>query len=132
MAWDKAAFWVFAVAVALIVEGTSRWRLRAMARRDCAGRRWLRSFPGASKADIREFLGVVVDCFRLPGKYRLKFGPEERILDVYRAIHVTGMPDSLELETFALELERRYQLKLESMWRADLTIGEVFGRTVGT
>jgi len=58
---------------------------------------------------------------------KLKFSPEDRILDVYRAVYPPRhAPDSLELETFACELEKRFGLRLASLWSDQLTPGEVF------
>ncbi len=34
--------------------------------------------------------------------------------------------DSFELETFDVKLSKRYGLELLSIWREDLTLGEVF------
>lgn len=102
-----------------------------MLTRSCAGREWQRSFPDASETDIREFLELFVDGFAMSSKHRLAFRPTDRIMDVYRAINPPNwtMADSMELESFAMLLERRYGLSLESIWREDLTLGEVFGHT---
>jgi len=39
------------------------------------------------------------------------------------------MADALELETFALYLEKRYGILLANIWRSQLTLGQVFVRT---
>lgn len=51
-------------------------------------------------------------------------------MDIYRAINPKWLGvDSMEVEIFAQLLERQYEVELESIWRDDLTLGEVFGRT---
>jgi hypothetical protein len=98
--------------------------------RSCMGRAWKRTFPRASKADIREFLYLFVDAFAFPRRRALQFAPSDRVLSVYGALYpLKGSPDALELETFALRLERRYSLDLRSMWRENLTLGEIFSNT---
>jgi propanediol dehydratase small subunit len=98
--------------------------------RSCMGRAWTRTFPQASKVEIREFLYTFVDAFSFPKRRALQFAPTDRVLSVYRALYpLKGFPDALELETFALRLERRYALNLHSIWREDLTLGEIFSRT---
>jgi propanediol dehydratase small subunit len=102
-----------------------------MLKRSCAGRDWRRAFPGAPAEEIREFLKLFVDGFALRREHYLAFRPADRVMDVYRAINPPNWTpaDSMELETFAQLLEQRYRLSLESIWRDDITLGEVFGRT---
>jgi hypothetical protein len=95
--------------------------------RACQGRGWRRAFPNAPKERIRAFLQVFVGAFAFRGSERLKFSPDDRILDVYRAVYPSRwVPDSLELEAFASELENQFGLRLESLWNDQLTLGEVF------
>ena len=131
MHWPLIIFWTLAGAITVAVEIARRRRLSPMLDRSCAGRDWRRAFPDAPKGDIRTFLKLFVDGFALRRKHYLAFRPTDRIMDVYRAINPPEWTaaDSMELEIFAQELERRYGLSLESIWRDDLTLGEVFGRT---
>ena len=70
---------------------------------------------------------VFVDAFAFDTSEKLKFSPEDRILDVYRAVYPSRWtPDSLEVETFACALEKRFGLRLESLWSDQLTLGDVF------
>ena len=95
--------------------------------RACQGRGWRRAFPNAPKDRIRAFLQVFVGAFAFRDSERLKFSPADRILDVYRAVYPSRwVPDSLELEAFASELENRFGVRLESFWSDQLTLGEVF------
>ena len=102
-----------------------------MLSRACAGRDWRRAFPQAQSDEIRAFLKLFVNGFALRRKHYLAFRPTDRIMEVYRAINPPEwtVADNMELEIFAQELERQYGLSLESIWRDDLTLGEVFGRT---
>jgi hypothetical protein len=97
--------------------------------RSCMGRAWKRTFPQASKDEIRQFIHVFVDAFAFPRARALQFAPADRVLAVYRSLYpVQGSPDALELETLALRLERRYAVNLCKLWRDDLTLGEPFSR----
>jgi hypothetical protein len=128
MSWPSIIFWVIVGVLAIALELLRRRRLSPMLDRPCAGRDWRRSFPDAAEADIREFLQLFVDAFALPRKSHLAFRPDDRIMEVYRAINPPKWTaaDSLELETFSLLLKRKYGLALESVWRNDMTLGEVF------
>lgn len=55
--------------------------------RSCTGKDWKRRFPEVPKGDIRDFLEVFVDAFAFSSKKRLKFNPEDKVMDVYRAIY---------------------------------------------
>jgi propanediol dehydratase small subunit len=98
--------------------------------RSCMGRAWKRTFPNASKGEIREFLYTFVDAFAFPRTRALQFAPTDRVLSVYRAVYpLKGFPDALELETFATQLDQHYSLSLREIWREELTLGEVFSHT---
>jgi len=124
-------FWFLLIAVAMgVARVTLRKRSLSVFDRGCAGRAWREIFPLASKQQIREFLGLFIDSFGLPTRMRLAFRPEDRMLDVYRALYVPGEPDGFEFEAWSLELEKRYHLRLESFRRDDLTLREVFSRAL--
>jgi Na+-transporting methylmalonyl-CoA/oxaloacetate decarboxylase gamma subunit len=107
-----------------------RRRLVPIARRPCAGRDWRRAFPDASKTELREFLEIFTCSFLLPTKYLLKFRPGDRVMDIYRMMHPPGsLIDEMELEAFAMDFERTYQVNLEQLWRDDITLGDLFSRT---
>jgi propanediol dehydratase small subunit len=130
MEWRSIIFWAFAGAIGVAFELMRRRRLAPIFDRSCAGRHWHRAFPKAPKSDIREFLKLFMDAFALPRKHHLAVRPDDRILDLYHAVAPRWQSvDSLELETFSRLLEHRYGLRLNSIWRDDLTLGDVFGRT---
>ena len=98
--------------------------------RTCQGRGWRQAFPSASKQEIREFLTVFVEAFAFSHKEKLKHGPGDSILQIYRARYPSQwMADALELETLAKEVEVRYAVKLESIWHDHLSLGELFEST---
>jgi hypothetical protein len=98
--------------------------------RSCEGRGWRRTFPTASKDEIRTFLLLFVSAFAFADKDKLKFRPDDKILDIYRSLYPSRwLPDALEFETLANDLQKSYLLKLESVWSDDFTLGELFTRT---
>ena len=105
--------------------------LRPYWERGCTGIRWRRRFPHSSKTDIREFLLIFVDAFLFSERRRSRFSPDDRVIDVYRAVYPPedGSADNLELETLAMLLERRYGIDLRAVWREDITLGELYEHT---
>lgn len=98
--------------------------------RNCTGSEWRKQFPQASKDAIREFLECFIKGFAFSSKNRLKFNPDDKIMDVYRALYPNeGWPDALELETFSIYLEKKYRLDLASIFNDELTLGQIFKMT---
>ncbi len=108
-----------------------RKRLQKYWSRPCAGRQWRQRFPNATKQDVRSFLQAFLDAFGFSKKNRLKFNPDDKVMDVYRTIYPPGSAvDSMELETFALKLEREYGVDLVTAWKPEeTTLGDVFEMT---
>ncbi|MFZ6861010.1 hypothetical protein ACO0K7_00090 [Undibacterium sp. Ji67W] len=95
--------------------------------RNCEGRGWRRTFPTASKDEIRSFFLMFVSAFAFADKDKLKFRPDDKILDVYRSLYPRRwLPDVLEFETLTYDLKKQYALDLETIWSDDLTLGELF------
>jgi hypothetical protein len=95
--------------------------------RSCQGRGWRNAFPSASKQEIRSFLTVFVEAFAFSKTEKLKLNPNDKIIQIYQALYpIKQMPDALELETLAVDLEKKYRLKLENIWNENLTLGELF------
>lgn len=117
-------------ACALASEVARRRRLAPLFNRPCAGREWRRRFPDAPKEDVRRFLQMFVDSYSLEREHYLAFRPDDQIMEVYRTINSPKwtVADSMELETFAFEIERHYGFPLKSIWRDELTLGEIFSR----
>jgi hypothetical protein len=96
--------------------------------RHCTGRLWKRQFPNASKGDIRQFLDLFAHAFSFPGR-QLNFAPDDRVMDIYRALYPdASAPDGLELEAFSSSVQQRYGISVISIWREDLTLGELYAR----
>ncbi len=119
-----------AIAFGLVGEIARRKSLRPITLRSCAGREWRRHFPAASSADIREFLVRFEGAFGVGRKHALKFRPDDRIMDIYRAVNPPKwtMADQMEVEIFGLSVEDRYGVSLPDIWRDDLTLGDVFAQ----
>ena len=104
--------------------------MRRFVDRGCAGFRWRRRFPDASKSEIREFLDIFIEAFGFKLSWRLCFMPEDRVLDVYRALYpLRGTPDGMEMESVVLDLEKRYHVDMVSSWREDITLADLFAKT---
>lgn len=122
--WGAISVAALAVAFMLLIFPRT---IRVYWERSCTGQAWKRSFPHASKHDIRRFLQLFADAFAFQTGRVLYFAPADRVLTIYRALYpVKGWPDALELETFALRLQQAYGVDLRGMWRDNLTLGEVF------
>jgi len=107
-----------------------RARLRKFWSRACTGRIWKRRFPQASKTEIREFLDLFVEAFAFSPSRRLCFAPDDRVMEVYRALYPSKfMADSMELESFILRAREHYGVDLLPLWREDITLGDLFTQT---
>lgn len=107
-----------------------RKRMRRFLDRACAGFRWRRRFPKASKSEIREFLDIFVEAFGFRQQWRLYFAPDDRVMDVYRTLYpVRGTADGMELESLVRDLQKRYGVDMLGSWREDITLGEIYERT---
>lgn len=131
---------ISSIVTALILLAATLWAIvfggrlpRPYRGRQCQGRHWRREFPEATKQEIREFLALFVQAFSLSTREALKLKPDDRILAIYRATYpIQGLPDALELETLAKQLQARYGISLEDMWADDITLGELFVETAST
>lgn len=99
--------------------------------RACTGRAWRRRFADAPADKIRLFLDCLVHGMGLPRTARLKFRPEDPVLDIYKAIYGGRVPfgDHMECETFAWNLSDQFAADIDLVqrtWRADVTLGELF------
>ena len=95
--------------------------------RSCQGKNWRRSFPGASKNEIRQFLSTFTDSFAFRDREKLKLNPNDQLLDIYRALYPhKWQADAMEFETLSGELKSKYGVTFSSVWREDLTLGQLF------
>jgi propanediol dehydratase small subunit len=95
--------------------------------RHCAGNKWQDEFPAADKREVRRFLSVFAGAFGFRDRDKLKFRPDDRLLDIYNQIYpLKGLPDALELETLSGSLRKQYGIDLENLWSRELTLGELF------
>jgi hypothetical protein len=124
------AFVVFAIR--MTVHWFARKNFAPYAQRSDAIEEWMRQFPRAAQQDINDFLHVFIDGFAIARKHRSKFRPDDRVMDVHRALNPPDwiFGDCAERECFAILLKRRYRIALETIWRDDLTLAEVFAATI--
>ncbi len=100
---------------------------KAYRERGCMGRKWREQFPNVSKDDIRSYLEIFMNSFSFDSKHKLKFNPDDKVMDVYRTVYPSnGWPDGLELESFAISLEKKYSVRFSDLWGEQLTLGELF------
>lgn len=122
-------FWIFLLIMALVISskyGTTNLPLPYRSR-NCEGRSWRAAFPMASKQEIRAFLLLFASAFAFKNNEKLKFGPNDKIFGIYRALYPSHWtPDALELETLANDLRNAHGLELRSIWSEELTLGELF------
>ena len=117
-----------AMAMTIALSVAERRRLARFWRRPCTGPLWRRAFPDASTADVREFLRLFVDAFALPDRRCLSFRPDDRVMDIYRAIYTPGwtIADAMELEILAIRIEQRYGHTVTSSDPESLTLGDIY------
>ncbi|NQU43556.1 hypothetical protein HQ520_09730 [bacterium] len=101
--------------------------------RPCTGIRWRRRFPDASKEEIRAFLDVFVEAFGFFRKRRLQLRPDDQVVDIYNMKYPAydfGV-DCLELETLAIDLEKKYEVDVTPALMSDepVTLGQLFALT---
>jgi propanediol dehydratase small subunit len=137
MDFSIPAFWLYmglviwaTLGVAIVAAIKRRRALKVYWDRYCTGRKWRKKFPDAPKEEIRAFLGVFVRSFGFSQKRRCAFAPEDKVMEVYRAVYPSGwaVADGLELESLALDLERKYGVQAFERWKeaGDVTLGELF------
>jgi len=96
-------------------------------KRNCMGKSWKSTFPNSSKEDIREFLLMFTDAFAFSPSDKLKFEPDDKILDIYRELYPSKwVADSLEVETLVEDCEKKYSINFNDLWHDNLTLGELY------
>lgn len=121
-----ACLFVASIAFSISIEKKSRIALKRYWDRTCTGFLWKRRFPKASSESIRQFLNIFVTAFMFPNR-ELKFSPDDRILDVYGALYPDrSTPDALEVETLAQLIAKQYGIEIATIWRNDITLGELY------
>jgi propanediol dehydratase small subunit len=125
-----AAIIVFTVVIllaGLLAQRAFTERMRRFYDRRCTGRAWRDQFPGANKEEIRSFLELFVGSFALSKVKKLSFAPDDKVMDVYRAINPqVGGADALECETLVAECEERYGIDITRGFTDSTTLGDIF------
>jgi propanediol dehydratase small subunit len=107
-------------------QGTSPYRGR-----NCNGKAWKAAFPSATKESIRLFLDCFVDGMALSSKIKLKFHPNDQVIDVHRSLYFGKTPevDQMECETFLENLSNDFNIELDELvksWHEQVTLGELY------
>jgi hypothetical protein len=115
------------IIAAMPIEKERKRRLQRYWDRVCTGGDWLKHFPTVPKGDIRKFLQAFSDGFAFKKQQRLKFAPDDKVMDIYRALYPSeGWPDALEIETFSENLKKEYGFDLATVTDPDVTLGQLF------
>ena len=121
---------LLSLSIGIPFEIRRRRRLNKYWLRSCTGQDWKKHFPNVPKNDIKDFLEIFVDGFAFSSEKRLKFNPDDKVMDIYRALYPTsGWPDALELENFSINLKKRYGFELEKVTDHNITLGKIFEMT---
>ena len=95
------------------------------------GRNWKKQFPNTSSDEIRSFLSFFAHSFAIQEKFKLRFEPEDKLLTIYETFSPPAWGiDALEFETLNDDLINTYGIKLDDIWKEDLTLGELFSLTL--
>ncbi|MCP4374161.1 MAG: hypothetical protein GY797_39570 [Deltaproteobacteria bacterium] len=111
-----AIFILIAYVISIPVEAKRKKRLNKYWSRSCMGKQWKKRFPTAVNEDIRSRLEDFVDCFAFKRNKKLKFEPDDKVMDIYHTVYLEDklhLGDMLELESFAVDLEKKYGIDLE-------------------
>jgi hypothetical protein len=111
------------------IEVRRKERLMKYWSRPCMGKQWKKRFPHVAKAEIRSYLEAFVESFAFKRDKKLKFEPNDKIIDIYQTLYPENerhLGDGLELESFAVDLEKNYGVDLVAIWNDELTLGQLF------
>lgn len=127
--WVLIGFVVIAgLASCIKLEGMRRRNMIKYWSRTCTGKNWKDRFPNVPALEIREYLEDFVDAFAFSSKKRLKFAPDDKIMEIYKAQYPEKclLADSYEIETLAFILKDKYRIDLHEIETPDMTLGELF------
>jgi propanediol dehydratase small subunit len=80
--------------------------------RSCQGKAWRRSFT---------------ESFAFRDREKLKLNPNDQLLDIYRALYPhKWQADALEFEILNENIEAKYGISFNKLWRDGLTLGQLF------
>lgn len=76
---------------------------------------------------MRRFLSVFTESFAFSDAEKLKFNPNDQLLDVYRVLYpYKWQADAMEFETLSEEIQAKYGVEFSHVWRQDMTLGQLF------
>ena len=89
-------------------------------KRSCMGKNWKSTFPSSSKEDIREFLLMFTDAFAFSPSDKLKFEPDDKILDIYRELVAPSLSVFADMYSPSPSCSKPYKpYQFNSQWELD-------------
>ena len=128
MWWAFVALLAGVLLLAVASGAIHRRAISSIASRNCASRSWRQAFPAASNTDIRRFLQLFVDAFAISREHALKLRPDDAVMAVYRSVNPPewSVADAMELESLDLAFKTNYGVDIKTIWRQDITLGDLF------
>jgi propanediol dehydratase small subunit len=91
---------------------------------------WSARYGGDRLANVDAVLRSVCEGFSFNPDDRYKFGPDDQIMEIYRALYPRWkfwqLGDSLEIETLMIDLNKWSGIEAE-VWRPEVSLGELVG-----
>jgi hypothetical protein len=83
---------------------------------------------GEKMSDADAVLTMLCDAFEFNPDDRYKFGPDDKVTDIYRACYPRWKGcwsgDSMEIESLMMDIEKQYGIDVEE-WHSDVSLGEL-------
>ena len=128
--WQILAIVSLAILIFALMGSNERRITRHYLERPCAGFKWKRRFPDAANNEIHSFLDVVIEAFGFEKNLRLRFAPDDQVMEIYRTLYPGRcLKDDMELEHLVMDLEKSYRVKVVHAWHEKITLGDLFQKT---
>ena len=125
----KSVFFVLALFL-LIVLLEVRYRLfflKKYQNRKSTEKYWKETFPDTPEEEIKKFLNIFANSFAIGNKNKINFEPNDRLIEIYKQLYpLKWIPDVLEFETLAADIEKEYGVSFDEIWHDNLTLGDLF------
>ncbi|OHB85301.1 MAG: hypothetical protein A2V98_17925 [Planctomycetes bacterium RBG_16_64_12] len=89
---------------------------------------WQERYGHDKSADIDAVLTSFCEAFSFNSDDRYKFGPDDQVMDIYRALYPRWkfwqLADSMEIESLTMDLRKQYGFCVEE-WRPDTSLADL-------
>jgi len=89
---------------------------------------WRERYGHDKLPDIDAVLTSLCDAFSFNPDSRYRFGPDDHVMDIYRACYPRWKlwlsADSMEIESLMADLEKQYGCDVED-WRPDISLADL-------